>query len=111
MTNLGVIEAKSSRTRRAGFTLIELLVTLFILGLLVALLLQAIQSAREAGRRIQSVNHLRQLGLAVANYQSVSGVNPPVNTFKSFSIHVELLSLMERHIFMHHLISISTFQV
>jgi len=67
----------SSNGRRRGFTLVELLVVIAIIGILVSMLLPAVQQVREAARRISCTNNLRQLSIAVLNYESAHSRFPP----------------------------------
>ena len=90
--------------RKKGFTLVELLVVIAIIGVLVGLLLPAVQAAREAARRISCSNNIKQLGLAMMNYESAmkkippsACVNPKITTNASWSVHGRLFPYLEQN--------------
>jgi prepilin-type N-terminal cleavage/methylation domain-containing protein/prepilin-type processing-associated H-X9-DG protein len=104
-------EACTRRRRSAGFTLIELLVVISIIGVLIALLLPAVQAARESSRRAQCSNNLKQIGIAFTAYESAfhylpaAGMsldysqNPPTPTFfDGHSVFARLLPQMEQEV-------------
>jgi len=80
---------QNARARLSGFTLVELLVVIAIIGILVALLLPAIQSAREAARRTECKNRLKQIGLAILHHVDSQKVFPTGGT-EYFSGYREL---------------------
>ena len=79
---------------RRAFTLVEALVGFAVIGLLIALLLPAVQAAREAGRRVHCMNNLRQLGIALATYDSAMGTLPPPT--QRSSVHARILPYLDQ---------------
>ncbi len=97
-------EVHMLKYKRKGFTLVELLVVIAIIGVLVGLLLPAVQAAREAARRMQCSNNLKQIALASLNYESATQRIPPsacinqrVTTNNSWSIHGRLFPYLEQN--------------
>jgi prepilin-type N-terminal cleavage/methylation domain-containing protein/prepilin-type processing-associated H-X9-DG protein len=82
--------------KRSAFTLVELLVVIAIIGVLVALLLPAVQAAREAGRRTQCTNNIRQFGLALHNFENAFRAFPATDVANGFSVQARLLPYMEQ---------------
>src|SRR5579862_7989642 len=91
-----IVLHQRAAARRSGFTLIELLVVISIIAVLMSLILPAVQSAREAGRRTQCLNNIRNLGLAMQNFASGRNGQLPSLDENGYNWPVSLLSYIDR---------------
>jgi len=99
---LNLVEVSMKSENRSAFTLVELLVVIAIIGILIGMLLPAVQQVREAARRTQCLNNSRQIGLAALNYESALMSYPPIvfsvpnSTLEGHSTWLQLLPYMEQ---------------